>query len=223
MLRHLAIIMDGNGRWAEKRMLPRSAGHKAGADKAIEIAKAAEARGIEYLTLFCFSTENWKRPRGEVDYLMGLFSSLSQGRLAELRESDIRILHLGSRENLPEAVLSSLDKAVSESAANTGMTLQLAINYGGLDEISRAVKRTISAGEDICERSIMAHLDNPEVPPPDFIVRSGGEKRLSGFLLYLSSYAEIGFYDRLWPDWDAQMLDRIIKDFQSRDRRFGGL
>ena len=223
-LDHLAIIMDGNGRWALQRGLRRSEGHKAGAETAVRIAEHASERGIRFLTLYCFSTENWKRPIEEVAFLMGLFTSGFRENLKLISDKGFRILHLGRRQGLSENVLNALDEAVSATAMNTGMTIQFALNYGGEDEIERAISRASEAGEKTLSCStLMRYLDNPEVPPPDFIVRSGGEKRLSGFLLLQSSYAEIGFYDKLWPDWDENMIDTIISDFQKRDRRFGGL
>ena len=222
-LNHLAIIMDGNGRWAEKRGLPRSAGHKAGAETAVKMVEAASDRRIRFLTLYCFSTENWKRPREEVDFLMGLFSGITPSVIKTIRRLDCRILHIGSRRGLPLAVLKSIDYLVDTTRDNKGITVQVAINYGGADEIIRAVRKVQAESLEITDERIRSHLDNPEVPPPDFIIRSGGEKRLSGFMLYLSSYAEIGFYDRLWPDWEPEMLDMIIDDFHKRDRRFGGL
>ena len=223
-LDHLAIIMDGNGRWAQLRGLERTVGHKAGAYAAIKAAECASAHGIRFLTLYCFSTENWKRPTGEVSFLMGLFSSGFRSHIAQIREKGFRVLHLGRREGLPDEVLATIDEAVEATAGNTGMTVQLAINYGGEDEIARAAAKAIAAGEKRLDYAVLSkYLDNPEVPPPDFIVRSGGEKRLSGFLLLQSSYAEIGFYDKLWPDWDENMIGSIISDFNKRDRRFGGL
>ena len=222
-LQHLAIIMDGNGRWAEKRGLPRSSGHLEGGKAAVKVISSCLGR-IPYLTLFCSSTENWKRPRTEVDYLMNLIADRAIAEIPEAKEKGIRILHLGSREGLPEAVLKALDKAVMETSECRNLTLQLAINYGGHDEITRAVRKAYSSGQhDFSEKSILSYLDNPEVPSPDYIARSGGEKRLSGFMLYQSSYAEIGFYDKLWPDWDGSMIDEIIRDYDSRNRRFGGI
>ena len=222
-LQHLAIIMDGNGRWAEKKGLPRSSGHLEGGKAAVKVISSCLGR-IPYLTLFCFSTENWKRPRTEVNYLMNLFADRAIAEIPAAKEKGIRILHLGSREGLPEAVLKALDKAVMETSECRNLTLQLAINYGGHDEITRAVRKAYSSGQhDFSEKSILSYLDNPEVPSPDYIARSGGEKRLSGFMLYQSSYAEIGFYDKLWPDWDGSMIDEIIRDYDSRNRRFGGI
>ncbi len=223
-LDHLAIIMDGNGRWAQMRGLERTAGHKAGAAAAIKAAECASEHGIRFLTLYCFSTENWKRPTGEVSFLMGLFSSEFRNHISEIKDKGFRVLHLGRREGLPSSVLSTIDEAVAATAGNKGLTVQLAINYGGEDELERAIRKALESGETAFDHTVISrYLDNPEVPPPDFIVRSGGEKRLSGFLLYQSSYAEIGFYDKLWPDWDENMIESIISDFHKRDRRFGGL
>lgn len=223
-LTHLALIMDGNGRWAEKRGLTRSAGHLEGGKAAIKVIKGCLSHSIPYLTLYCFSKENWKRPREEVDYLMGLFSSRIRAELPRARKEGIRILHLGSRDGLSDDVLSAIDEAIEATAECSKLTLQLAINYSGTDEIDRAVQRAIKAGVKVFdEKTLPLYLDNPEVPSPDFIARSSGEKRLSGFLLYQSNYAELGFYDRLWPDWDESMIETIVNDFNSRNRRFGGI
>ncbi len=221
-LGHLALIMDGNGRWAEKRNLPRSAGHLEGGKAALRVVRACLQHSIPYLSLYCFSTENWKRPREEVDYLMGLFSSRVKAEIPKAKENGIRILHLGRREGLPENVLNTIDEAERETAGESRLTLQLAINYGGLDEIVRAVQKAAGNGS-FDDASLLSSVDNPDVPPPDFIVRSSGEKRLSGFLLLQSSYAELGFYDKLWPDWDESMIEIILNDFESRQRRFGGI
>lgn len=222
-LQHLAIIMDGNGRWAEKRGLPRSAGHLEGGKAAFRIIKACLGR-IPYLTLFCFSTENWKRPQSEVDYLMGLFSDRLRAEIPMAIKEGIRILHLGSRNNLPASVLNAIDEAEKCTLSCNRLTLQLAINYGGHDEITRAANKALEKGcKQFSEEEILSSLDNPEVPAPDFIIRTGGEKRLSGFMLYQSSYAEIGFYDKLWPDWNSHDIDDIIRDYRSRERRFGGI
>ncbi len=223
-LRHLALIMDGNGRWAEARGLPRSAGHLEGGKAALKVIQGCLSCRIPYLTLYCFSTENWKRPREEVGYLMGLFSSRLRAELPRAVKNGIRILHLGRREGLPDDVLQAIDEAEEATRTCSALTLQLAINYGGYDEIGRAVERAAAAGRTTFGwETLSAYLDNPEVPPPDMIARSSGEMRLSGFLLYQSSYAELAFYDRLWPDWDESMIGIIISDFSSRKRRFGGI
>ncbi len=221
-LEHLALIMDGNGRWAEKRNLPRSAGHLEGGKAALRVIRACLSNSIPYLTLYCFSTENWKRPREEIDYLMGLFSSRLKAEIPTAKKNGIRILHLGNRQGLPSDVLKVIDEARQETKNETRLTLQLAINYGGLDEITRLIERARSQ-DHIDEKTILSLVDNPEVPPPDFIARASGEKRLSGFLLLQSSYAELGFYDKLWPDWDESMVKIILNDFESRQRRFGGV
>ncbi len=215
--------MDGNGRWAEKRNLPRSAGHLEGGKAAVRIIRACLSRGIRYLTLYCFSIENWKRPKEEIDYLMGLFSSRIRAEIPRAMKEGIRILHLGRREGLSEDVLNAIDEAVSMTKNNSRLYLQLAINYSGLDEIVRAAGKASVHSSALSGEELLHFVDNPDVPPPDFIVRSSGEKRLSGFLLLQSSYAELGFYDKLWPEWDEMMIDTIIDDFSSRERRFGGI
>ena len=221
---HLALIMDGNGRWAEKRGLPRSAGHLEGGKAAVKVIRGCLSHSIPYLTLYCFSCENWKRPREEVNYLMGLFSSRIVAEIPRARKEGIRILHLGRHEGLPDDVLEAIDRAEKETAECSNLILQLAINYSGTDEIDRAVRKAIQNGETYFdENTLPIYFDNPEVPPPDFIARASGEKRLSGFLLYQSNYAEFGFYDRLWPDWDESMIETIVNDFESRNRRFGGI
>ena len=220
---HLAIIMDGNGRWAEKRNLPRSAGHLEGGKAVVKIIRACLSRGIRNLTLYCFSIENWKRPKEETNYLMGLFSSRMKAEIPTAIKEGIKILHLGKREGLPDDVLSAIDEAKEKTKDGKRLTLQLAINYSGIDEIERATEKALRSGMPFSSLSLLDFVDNPEVPSPDFIVRSSGEKRLSGFLLLQSSYAELGFYDNLWPDWDELMIDIIINDFASRKRRFGGI
>lgn len=219
---HLALIMDGNGRWAKMRGLERTEGHKEGGKAAVKVMKGCIENGIKYLTLYCFSTENWKRPKGEVDYLMGLFAKETVKQIPEANKNGIRILHLGSRENLPQEDLDAMDKAVKETTGNDKLIVQLALNYGGHDEINRAIKKAIEAGEsDFSESTLSRYFDNPFVPSPDFIGRSAGENRLSGFMLYQSNYAEFGFYDKLWPDWDESMVTQIVGDYNKRIRKFG--
>ena len=219
---HLALIMDGNGRWATAKGLERPAGHKEGGKAAFKIMKGCIENGIKYLTLYCFSTENWKRPKGEVDYLMGLFSNEVVKRIPEANKYGIRILHLGSRDNLPLDTLKGLDEAVEATKDNSTLVVQLALNYGGHDELARAIKKAVASGEkEFDESTLTKYLDNPFVPSPDFICRSAGEMRLSGFMLYQSNYAEFGFYDKLWPDWDESMVNLIVDDFHKRTRKFG--
>ena len=222
---HLGIIMDGNGRWATGKGLPRSFGHKEGAKAAKRVVDALLAEGsVRYLTLFCFSTENWKRPLTEISFLMGLLNEQIESCLNEYKDKGVRLLHLGRKDRLPLPVLRILSKAEAETKDNTRLTVQLAIDYGGEDELERAIKKALSKGEtDFSAGNLLRFTDNPSVPPPDMIVRSGGERRLSGFLMLASSYSEINFYDRLWPDWDESMVKLMLGDFHSRHRRFGGL
>lgn len=221
---HLAIIMDGNGRWAKSKGLPRTAGHLQGLKALKKVVQGCIDNGIRYLTVYCFSTENWKRPEAEVNYLMTLFTNKVYGEIRALNEMGVAIRLLGNREGLPPEALRNLDKAVDESAANDKLVLQLAINYGGYDEICRAVNALVAEGvTQVTPELIRSKFDNPDIPVVDFIVRSAGEVRLSNFLLFDSAYAELGFYDEYWPDWDATMIERIKKDYSSRVRRFGGL
>ena len=219
---HLALIMDGNGRWATAKGLERTAGHKEGGKAAVKVMKGCIENGIKYLTLYCFSTENWKRPKGEVDYLMGLFSNEIVNQIPAANKYGIRILHLGSRDRLPVDALSGIDQAIEATKNNNTLTVQLALDYGGHNEIDRAIQKAVAAGEkEFSESTLSKYFDNPFVPSPDYICRSAGEKRLSGFMLYQSNYAELGFYDKLWPDWDESMVNLIVDDFHKRIRKFG--
>ena len=215
--------MDGNGRWAKARFLPRTAGHLAGLKALKKVILGCINEGVRYATLYCFSTENWRRPQDEVNYLMGLFSSRIRAEIPRAMKEGIRILHLGRREGLSEDVLNAIDETVSMTKNNSRLYLQLAINYSGLDEIVRAAGKASAHSSALSGEELLRFVDNPDVPPPDFIVRSSGENRLSGFLLLQSSSAELGFYDKLWPEWDEMMIDTIIDDFSSRERRFGGI
>ncbi len=219
---HLACIMDGNGRWAESRGLKRIKGHEEGSRAAERVAKGCIKYGIRFLTLYCFSTENWKRPREEVEYLMGLLAKQTVLNIPKFNSLGIRVALLGNRENIPSSALSSLDKAMRETKENGVLTVQLAINYGGRDEIARAVNRALGDGVSHFDADTLSlYLDNPSIPEPDMIVRSAGEKRLSGFMLYQSNYSEFAFYDKLWPDWDESMVKEIVDDYNSRVRKFG--
>ena len=223
-LNHLAIIMDGNGRWAEMRGLKRSEGHNEGG-KAIErVVKGCLKHDIKFLTLYCFSTENWKRPKQEVDYLLDLFAKEARKGINRFNELGVRILHTGSRDKLSNSTLSALDDVVDKTKDNDTLILQLAINYGGRDEIARAINKALLDGvRHFSEDTLRQYIDNPWIPDPDYICRSAGEKRISGFLLYQSNYAEFGFYDKLWPDWDESMVDLLVSDFSKRIRKFGEL
>ena len=224
--RHVAIIMDGNGRWAEKRHKNRSAGHYAGAEQAKKIVGAASALGIEYVTLYIFSTENWKRTAEETGYLMSLIKNHLRAEFAFYKKNKIRLLHLGDIEGLPEDIRKEIRSATAETAHFTGTTLVMAINYGGRDEIVRGIKKLAASGvpaEKIDEASLSSSFDIPNLPDVDLLIRTGGEKRLSNFLLWHASYAELVFTDTLWPDYGEDELYGHIEQFQKRSRRFGAV
>ncbi len=222
--KHIGFIMDGNGRWAKARLMPRTAGHLAGLKALKKVIKGCVEEGVSYVTLYCFSTENWTRPKDEVDYLMGLFSEKIMGELPFYNENGIRLLTLGDISVLPDDARKALLEAVEATKGNTKITVQLAINYGGQDEICRAVNAALAEGiTKITPEVIRAHFDNPDVPPADLIVRSAGEKRLSNFLLFDSAYSEFVFYDKLWPDWGAKDVSAAIDEYNSRTRKFGGV
>ncbi len=224
---HIGIIMDGNGRWAAKRGLPRTEGHRQGLEAAKRIVAACSDRGVSYLSLYTFSTENWKRTTDEVGFLMGLIKTHLAAELDFYRRNRIKLVHSGNRSGLSADILREIDKTVSDTSAFPGMVVNLAINYGGRDELLRAIGRLDSANEAakgaLTEKDITSALDHPEMPDPDLIIRTGGETRLSNFLLWQSAYSELYFTDRLWPDFDEEALDKALADFRSRDRRFGGL
>jgi undecaprenyl diphosphate synthase len=228
--KHIAIIMDGNGRWAAKRGLPRSAGHKVGVDALRRTVRAASDRGVEVLTVYSFSTENWSRPRAEVIFLLELFRRFVRQDVADLHAEGIRIRMIGTREGLDKSITSLVEDAERLTANNTGMTLAVAFNYGARQEIVRAVQKiaadvaagSMSAG-DISMELIAKNLDTAAWPDPDLMIRTGGEQRISNYLLWQSAYTEFVFTDDFWPDFDAAALDKAIAQFHSRDRRFGGL
>ena len=221
---HIGIIMDGNGRWAKERGKPRTFGHTEGLQAAKRITKAASDMGIKYLSCYTFSTENWKRSDSEVNFLMQLLKKHLREQLSFLRENNIRIVHTGSLDRLPKAVQKEIVDVEDLTKDLTGMTANLVINYGGRDEIVRAVKRLLEEGEsDITEDALSSAMDHPEIPDPDLIIRTGGELRLSNFLLWESAYSELYFSKKYWPDWQAEDLKEAIDAFTSRNRRFGGV
>lgn len=221
---HVGIIMDGNGRWARQRGLIRTQGHMEGLKTAKKIVKAASDSGISYLTLFTFSTENWKRSVDEVGFIISLVKEYLRGELNFYRENRIRIRHTGSQEGLPPDIRKELDLACRETAGFTGMQVILAFNYGGRDEIVRAVRRILQKGiADPGEADISAHMDNPDIPDPDLIIRTAGEFRISNFLLWEGAYTEYYISDKLWPDWENEDLILALNEYQNRDRRFGGV
>ena len=227
--RHLAIIMDGNGRWAKQRGLERVEGHRAGAEAVKNLVKSLEKTGIQYLTLYAFSTENWKRSKEEVDALMGLLVEFIDANLQLLMDQNIRLLVTGRIEGLPEKPREKLKEAIRKSAGNTRGTIIFALNYGGRAEIADAAKKIahkVLKGEidpdQIDEKLFAQNLYLPEVPDPDLLIRTSGELRLSNFLLWELSYSEIYVTDIYWPDFDLAELNKAIEAFQKRNRRFGG-
>lgn len=222
---HIGLIMDGNGRWASQRQLPRVAGHLEGLKACKRVVTAAAQLGIDYLTLYVFSTENWKRPSQEVNYLMNLLEKKLPGEINYYLENNIRLKVRGDVSKLPEGGQKAVDFAIKETEKCNGITVVLAINYGGQDEIARAVNKYIKSnpGKEITIADIEANLDNPQVPAPDIIVRSAGEMRLSNFMLWDSAYAEFLSIDKLWPDWDKPELEFILNEYSKRNRKFGGL
>ena len=224
--RHIAIIMDGNGRWAERRHKNRSAGHYAGAEQAKKIVGAASALGIEYVTLYIFSTENWKRTAEETGYLMSLIKNHLRAEFAFYKKNKIRLLHLGDIAGLPEDIREEIRSATAETAHFTGTTLVMAINYGGRDEIVRGIKKLAACqtpSDEIDEDALSSSFDIPDLPDVDLLIRTGGEKRLSNFLLWHASYAELVFTDTLWPDYGEDEFYGHIAQFQKRTRRFGAV
>ena len=220
---HIAIIMDGNGRWAKQRNLPRTSGHKEGLEVAKKIVKAAKEVGVKYITLYTFSTENRKRTQEEVGYLMGLIKNHLRAEFKFYKENDIRVKHIGNLSGLPQDIQDEINSTIEECKDFNSLTVVLAINYGGKDEISRAINKAKSENKEINENNFTEFFDLPEMPDADLIIRTGGEKRLSNFLLWHGAYAELDFVDTLWPDYNEECFYQSIKEFQKRNRRFGGL
>ncbi|GLI98580.1 MAG: polyprenyl diphosphate synthase [Pseudomonadota bacterium] len=228
--RHVAIIMDGNGRWAKKRLLPRFAGHKAGVDAVRRTARAARELGIECLTLYAFSSENWKRPAAEIADLMGLLRRFIEADIDELVADDVRLRVIGNYRALEPSLVTLIDDAIARTAGNSGPILAIALNYGSQDEMIRAVQSLATraaAGEiapkDIGTDHLDAALDTANLPPLDLLIRTSGEQRLSNFLLWQAAYAELYFTDTLWPDFGSDALVQALDTFKGRDRRYGGL
>lgn len=221
---HIGIIMDGNGRWAKERGKPRTFGHSEGVRTAKRIAKAASDMGIKYLSLYTFSTENWKRSETEVTFLMQLLKKHLREQLSFYQENNIRVVHSGSLDRLPKVVQKEIVDVEVLTKDLTGMTANLVINYGGRDEIVRAVRKLRDQGEsEITEDKLSAAMDHPEIPDPDLIIRTGGELRISNFLLWESAYSELYFSKKYWPDWQAEDLKEALDAFASRNRRYGGV
>ncbi len=227
-LEHVAVIMDGNGRWAAKRGLPRNVGHKKGAEVVIEVAKAAKELGVKFLTLYAFSTENWKRSREEVDGLMNLLREYLTKDFQELKENDVRIRFIGERRMLAADIVEKIEELERSTANNKSLGLQVALSYGSRQEIIHAVKEIaakVKSGDmslkDIDEQSFSANLYTAGVPDPDLVIRTSGEQRISNYLLWQIAYAEFFFTKTLWPDFTKTELQEIIESYQTRERRYG--
>ena len=221
--RHIAIIMDGNGRWAKKRGLPRTAGHKVGAETFRKIALYCKALGVEYLTIYAFSTENWKRPVDEVSTLMSLLKKYMQEAIDTMERDQMKLRFFGDLSALSPELQALAHKANEVADRVEGFQANLCINYGGREEILHAARECAAAGEEMTEENLERHLYSAGIPDPELIIRPGGELRLSNFLLWQCAYSEFYFCDTLWPDFGERDLDEAIVAFQQRDRRFGGV
>lgn len=221
--RHIAVIMDGNGRWAKKRGLPRTAGHKVGAEVFRDIATYCKELGVEYLTVYAFSTENWKRPVDEVSTLMSLLKKYMQEAIDTMERDQMKLRFFGDLSALSPELQALAHKANEVADRVEGFQANLCINYGGRDEILHAARECAAAGEEMTEENLERHLYSAGIPDPELIIRPGGELRLSNFLLWQCAYSEFYFCDTLWPDFGERDLDEAIVAFQQRDRRFGGI
>ena len=221
--RHVAIIMDGNGRWAQRRRLPRIAGHRRGAEAVRATVRACADRGISYLTLFAFSSENWRRPAEEVALLMQLFTSALTNEVARMHRNGVRLKVVGDTQRFTPKLRSLIEQAEQHTAANTRLTLTIAANYGGRWDILQAVSRLVKEKnvENVTEEALAPYLAMSYAPEPDLFIRTGGEQRISNFLLWQLAYSELYFTETLWPDFDAAALDAAIVSYRGRERRFG--
>ncbi len=222
--RHVAAVMDGNGRWAQQRGLKRTDGHAAGEEALLDAVHGALELGVEWLTVYAFSTENWRRPTAEVRYLMGFNESLLVRRSRELHEMGVRIRFIGRRDwRVPRRLVKRMNESIELTKDNRTLTLTIAFNYGGRAELVDAVNDALAAGEPITEESIAAHLYDPEMPEVDLWIRTSGESRISNYLIWQAAYAELVFTDTFWPDFRRTHLADAVREYQRRDRRFGGL
>ncbi|NVK35772.1 MAG: isoprenyl transferase [Rhodobacteraceae bacterium] len=227
---HVALIMDGNGRWANARGLARTEGHRRGLETLRRVIRHSVSVGLDYVTIFSFSSENWRRPSSEVSFLMSLLKRFVQRDLSEIHKANVRIRVIGERNNLEESILKLLVEAEEVTSGNTGMTLVIAFNYGSRNEIVRATKSVaakIASGalcaDDVSEDTISQHLDTAGIPDPDLIIRTSGELRLSNFLLWQAAYTEFYFTDCSWPEFDEAEYDKALSEFSHRERRFGAV
>lgn len=225
-VRHLAIIMDGNGRWAKQRNLPRLAGHKAGTDNLHRILRACKDQGIKVVTLYAFSTENWSRPQDEVSGLMKILETSIEKELGDLHREGVQIRHIGRSERIPSGLYQKIQKAIEYTRGNNELILNVAMNYGGRAEIVDAVKRMIEDGLDpnqVDEKTMARYLYTCDLPDPDLIIRTSGEYRVSNFLIWQGAYAEYYITDVFWPDFDERELQKALDHFSRRERRYGGV
>ena len=226
---HVAIIMDGNGRWAKRQGLPRAFGHRAGAHRVEECVRAAPSIGISSMTLYAFSTENWKRPKYEITAIFRLFRVFFRRKAEELKSENVRVRFIGRRDNLSQQVLETVNWVENLTSDCTGLNLNIAIDYGGRNELVRIIEKVVadSAAGTLCspidEQAITARSDLPLGPPPDLIIRTGGDRRISNFLLWHIAYSELDFVDKLWPDFSDNDLGAAVDRFRARSRRYGGV
>ncbi|MDD2925524.1 polyprenyl diphosphate synthase [Rhodoferax sp.] len=218
---HIAIVMDGNGRWANKRFLPRIAGHKQGVESLKRCARACDTRGVRVLTVFAFSSENWKRPTEEVSGLMDLFAMALSREVAQLKAEGVQLRFVGERQGLSARVLRGIEEAEAATASNDRLILNVCFNYGGRWDIVQAAQKLSAQGQLVTEENLNRAMALAHVPDPDLVIRTGGEQRISNFLLWQSAYSEFFFTDLLWPDFDEAALDQAITSYAGRERRFG--
>jgi undecaprenyl diphosphate synthase len=218
---HIAIVMDGNGRWANKRFMPRIAGHKQGVESLKRCAKACDARGVRVLTVFAFSSENWQRPMEEVSGLMDLFAMALAREVKQLMADGVQLRFIGERQGLSARVLNGIEQAEADTAANTRLVLNVCFNYGGRWDIVQAAAKLARSGQPVNEQTLSSAMSLAHVADPDLVIRTGGELRISNFLLWQSAYSEFEFVDTLWPDFDEIALDAAIASYSARERRFG--
>ncbi len=223
---HIAVIMDGNGRWAKKRLMPRVAGHKRGVETVRDMVKLCASKGVKYLTLFAFSSENWRRPADEVSFLMALFIEALKREVKKLHDNNIRLIIVGDRTAFEPLLLQEMEHGEALTANNTGLTLTIAANYGGRWDIMQATNKMLksppsSLAEGYTEADITPHLALSYAPEPDLFIRTGGEKRISNFMLWQLAYTELYFTDTLWPDFDEAAFNQALQSYQARERRFG--
>lgn len=223
-IKHIAIIMDGNRRWAKEKLLPSAIGHQKGVESLKNTMRLFDEYGIKYLTVYAFSTENWNRKKEEVEFLMNLLAKTLCNELDEMHKENVKICFLGDLTKLNKKLVEIIQNAQEKTKNNTGVNLNIAFNYGSRDEITNAVKAIVKEGipfEDITEETVSKHLYTKNIPDPDLLIRTGGEKRISNYLLWQAAYSEIYVTDAFWPDFDREQLDKAIIDFDKRNRRFG--